>query len=110
MQHQGSAEDLTVGIEIEGLRLQHIRHPADGIRVQQDATQHRFLRLQILGRNGIGQGFKAWFLVAAAAAEPSASPVGVLAAIAHGGRSPWPLAVAIGSLTLAQMSRFARDQ
>ena len=65
MQHQGGAEDLTVGVQIKRLRLQHIRHPADGIGIQQDAAQYRFLRFQVLGRDGIGEGFEARFLIAA---------------------------------------------
>ena len=54
MQHQGGAEDLPVGVQIEGFRLQHVSYTADCIRIQQDAAQHCLFRLQVLWRYGIG--------------------------------------------------------
>jgi hypothetical protein len=55
VEHQGGAVDLAVGAEVEGLRLQHVGHAADGIGVEQDAAEHRLLGLQVLGGHAIGQ-------------------------------------------------------
>ena len=75
VQHQGRAIDLAVGREIKGLRLQHVGHASDGIRVQQDAAQHGFLRLQVLGGHPIGGGFETQAIGAAAAPHGAALPL-----------------------------------
>ncbi len=64
VQHQGGAVDLAVGAQVEGLRVQHLGHPTDGVGIEQDAAQHRLFGLQVLGRHGIGQGLEAGFGVA----------------------------------------------
>ena len=76
MQHQGGSKDFAVGIQIERLRLQNIGDTTDGVRVQQDASQNRFLRLEVLGRNGIGQGLEAGLLITTPTGEAAASPFG----------------------------------
>ena len=89
MQHQGGAEDLPVGVQIKRFRLQHIGHAPDCIGIQQDAAQHRFLRLQVLGRKRIGQSLEIGLVVAAALAKTTASPIVVLwqGDAHHGGRA-----------------------
>jgi hypothetical protein len=42
-----------MGSEIKGIRLQHVRHPADGVWVEQDSTQYGFFGLQVLGWNRV---------------------------------------------------------
>ena len=51
MQHQGRAEHLPMGIEVERLRLQDVGNPANGVWVEQDPTQHSFFGLNVLGWN-----------------------------------------------------------
>ena len=89
VQHQGGAEDLPVGVQIKRFRLQHIGHTPDCIGIQQDAAQHRFLRLQVLGRKRIGQSLEIGLIVAAALAKTTASPIVVLwqGDAHHGGRA-----------------------
>ncbi|CAI8445411.1 MAG: Uncharacterised protein [Cyanobium sp. ARS6] len=67
-----------MGIEIKSFRLQHVGHTTDGVGIEQDAAQHGFLSLQVLGWDRIGQGFEAGFLTLAAFAEPAALPSGGL--------------------------------
>jgi hypothetical protein len=38
-----------VGSEVKGVRLEHVRHPADGVRVEEDATEYGLFCLQVLG-------------------------------------------------------------
>ena len=78
MQHQGGAEDLTVGVQIKRFRLQHISNTPDRIGIQQDAAQHCFLRLKVLGRKRIGQSLEIGLVVAAALAKTTAPPIVVL--------------------------------
>jgi hypothetical protein len=59
MEHQGCAVDLPVGAQVKSLRLKNVCHPANGIRVQQDAPKHRLFGFQVLGGKAIGSGFKA---------------------------------------------------
>ena len=89
MKHQGGAEDLPVGVQIKRFRLQHIGHTPDRIGIQQDAAQHRFLRLQVLGRKRIGQSLEIGLVVAAALVKTTASPIVVLwqGNAHHGGRA-----------------------
>jgi hypothetical protein len=63
-----------MGIEVKRLRLQDVGNPTDGVWVQQNATQHRFLCLEVLGWNGIGEAFKAWLLITAFSSVTRASP------------------------------------
>ena len=58
MQHQGGAKNFAVSAQVEGFRLQYIGNAADGVRVEQDAAQNRFLRLKILGRIESGRASK----------------------------------------------------
>ena len=58
MQHQSGAVDLPVGAQVKSLRLENVCHPANGIRVQQDAPKYRLFGLQVLGGKAIGSGFK----------------------------------------------------
>jgi hypothetical protein len=51
-----------VGSEVKGVWLQHIRYPANGVWVEQDATEDSFFGLQVLGWNRIRKGFKRRFL------------------------------------------------
>ena len=89
MQHQGGAKDLPVGIQVKSFRLQHTGHTPDCIGIQQDAAQHRFFRLQVLGRKRIGQSLKIGLVVAAAFANTTATPIVVLwqGDAHHGGRA-----------------------
>jgi hypothetical protein len=63
-----------MGIEVKRLRLQDVGNPPNSVRVQQNATQHRFLCLEVLRWNGIGEAFKAWLLIPAISSIARASP------------------------------------
>ena len=89
MKHQSCAEDLPMCVEIESFRLQYVSDAADGVRVQQDSTQHSFFGLQVLGWNRIRQGLEIRLLVATPSCDATASPIVVLRQgdAHHGGRA-----------------------
>jgi hypothetical protein len=74
-----------MGVEIKRLGLQDVGNPTNGVWVEQDPTQYRFLGLNVLGWNRVWKAFKTRFLIPTFSSVTRASPFGRFVVVWLGG-------------------------
>jgi len=56
LQHRG--EDAAVGLAVEVLGMEEVRHLNDGVAVDEDGPEHGLLGIEVLGRQSVDHGWR----------------------------------------------------
>jgi hypothetical protein len=90
--------------------LEHVGNPADRVGIQQDPTQNRFFRFQVLGRKRVGEGFEVGLIALTALAEAPLSPTFTRAVIRLGDTHHGSELAPLSHHTLAGREAHAKNQ